>query len=972
MDTQQATILIVDDNPENLKILQQLLTAQGYRIRPAISGEFALHVVRSTPPDLILLDIMMPGIDGFEVCRQLKADERLREIPVIFLSALGDTADKVKAFALGGVDYVTKPLQVEEVLARVRTHLNLRHAQKQLEAKNQQLQAEIAERQQAQAALQESETRYRFLVDNSSDLISKIDRHSMMVFVTEVSRSFIGYAPEEMLNTSCFEYIHPDDQDRVAQALQGVFETGVEAVAEFRARRKDGSFFWAESTGKQVFNAAGESETIAVHRNISERKQMEARLRESEEYHRNLLNILPDGLTIIDLEGRLTFVSPQAYAMYNIPPESDLIGTSVFEWFDPDEYDRLRERIRQLMAKQIARPSEYRAHKYDGSQIWVELSSAPLTDAQGQVSGIMTIIRDISARKRAEEALQNAKDAADAANRTKSIFLASMSHELRTPLNGVLGYAQILKNDHAIEPRQREFAAIIERSGQHLLAMINDILDLAKVEAGRLEIHPARIYLPSLIDDVEGMIAIKAEHKGLRFQTIKEPHLPEYVEGDEHRLHQILLNLLGNAIKFTDHGSVTLRIGLNPNNRPDDGTSPYACPIAKEGGQTQRFVPTCNLYIEISDTGIGIAPDDLKKLFTPFQQVGDTVRKVQGTGLGLAISRNLAELMGGTLTVSSAVGVGSVFRFEVSLPIIVSDTVQAPKRHQIIGVLDVAPTILIVDDLAENRQMLAELLKSWGCRIMEAQNGQEALQQVKTMCPTAIITDLRMPGMDGVELIQHLRQLPACRDLTIIASSASVYQEDQRKSLNAGAQAFLPKPIHANVLSELLSTLGVAKWCYQEETPLAVAANTSEELPPLSTLRAWFALVNIGDIVALREQIADFAQAEGRLTPFTCKIQNLAEHFHVNQIRQIIEEHIEEATRRTAETEPQRESLAHIPAEWFEKLRIASLIADIDAIANVIRDIRPIAPLFADKLEKLAYHFEYDKIVKMLPGNQSQ
>ncbi|GAK49528.1 serine/threonine kinase with two-component sensor domain [Candidatus Moduliflexus flocculans] len=944
LETAHATILIVDDNPENLKILQQLLTIQGYRTRPAISGEFALHVARSMPPDLILLDIMMTGIDGFEVCRQLKADECLKDIPVIFLSALGDTSDKIKAFELGGVDYITKPFQAEEVLARVRTHVSLRHAQKQLEAKNQQLQTEIIERKQTEEALRQSEAHYRTLLDKLPDAVFIHDLAGTLADVNQEACRRLGYSRAELLTKHPNEFTQEKSREGYVYVLEQL-RARQRVIDDSEHITKTGDRIPCE-IAMNLIDYRGQPMVLSISRDITERKQMEAKLRESEEYHRNLLNILPDGLAIIDLDGRFTFISPQVYAMYNIPSELDIIGTSAFDWFEPHEYDRLRARIEQVMMKQFVSRCEYRAHKHDGSQIWIELSSAPLTAAQGQVSGIMTIIRDVTARKHAEETLQQAKDAADEANRAKSAFLANMSHELRTPLNGVLGYAQLLKSDHALAPRQREFATVIERSGQHLLTMINDILDLAKVEAGRLEIHPARMLLSSLIDDVSGMISIKADSKGLRFQTIKEPYLPEFVEGDEHRLRQILLNLLGNAVKFTDHGSVTLRVATVHD------------PVETRGRASLRF--------DIEDTGVGIAPDDLARLFTPFQQVGDVAHKAQGTGLGLAISRNLAELMGGILTVTSLVGVGSVFRFDVSLPIIAADAFQPPECRRIIGVHNAAPTILVVDDLAENRQVLAELLKSWGCRVVEAHNGYEALRQVAAHSPAAVITDLRMPDMGGVELIQHLRQMPECRDMVIIASSASVYQEDQRQSLVAGAQAFLPKPIHASVLSELLSSLGVAKWCYQEETPLAVAINASEELPPLSTLRAWFDLVNIGDIVVLREQIADVVQTEGRFTSFTCKIKNLAECFQVSQIRQILEEGIEEAMRRTAETDPQIESLAHIPEEWLGTLRMASLIADIDTMMDVIRNIQTIAPILADKLEKLAYHFEYEKIACLL------
>ena len=484
------------------------------------------------------------------------------------------------------------------------------------------------------------------------------------------------------------------------------------------------------------------------------------------------------------------------------------------------------------------------------------------------------LLSEIVERKQVEKALQHAKEAAESANRAKSIFLANMSHELRTPLNGILGYTQMLTCYGSLPEEALHAVTTIERCGYHLLVMIDDILDLAKVEAGKLELHLAPLSLLALLDDVRAMIAIKAERKGLRFQIACEHSLPEYVEGDDHRLRQILLNLLGNAVKFTDHGSVTLRVTA-------DSPHPQPLPKGAGGGVSLRF--------DIEDTGVGIAPEDLATLFTPFQQVGDLSRRAQGTGLGLAISRNLAELMGGTLTVSSSVGVGSIFRFEVSLPEVAPEQASQTAARVIIGVEAPTPTILVVDDVADNRDVLAQLLTRWGCRVLDAANGQDALQLAEQTRPQAMITDLRMPDMDGETLIQLVRQTPELQHTIIIASSASVYAENQQQSLKLGSDAFLPKPVKADALGALLQQLGVAVWRYREDAP---PAGTAMDAPAHVVIHAdaeWTTrmrqAVTIADIRLIEQLIADVRSRDATLAD---TLSSLAHNFEYEKILSMI------------------------------------------------------------------------------------
>jgi signal transduction histidine kinase/CheY-like chemotaxis protein len=405
--------------------------------------------------------------------------------------------------------------------------------------------------------------------------------------------------------------------------------------------------------------------------------------------------------------------------------------------------------------------------------------------------------------------LQTAKEIADKANQAKSYFLANMSHDLRTPLNGILGYAQVLQRDKNATPKQKDGLNVIYQCGTHLSTLINDILDLAKVEAGKLELAPHNFQLEKMLQGIRDLCRIQAEQKNIGFKLQILNQLPAVVYGDEKRLRQVLINLLGNAIKFTDHGEVKLKVGrMLVSERP---LSRYDKGVVEPGKQTVH-----SLRFQIEDTGMGMTPEQMEAIFQPFEQVGEISRQAEGTGLGLSISRTLITMMGSEIKVKSDLGEGSLFWFTLDLPIVSDWSEPTDSIDRIITGYEGAPrTILLVDDRWENRAVVLDLLKPLGFNLVEAEEGQDGLSKAKEHQLDLIITDLAMPVMDGLEMTRSLREWDEFKDIPIIASSAFVFNYDRQQSQEAGCDDFLPKPVQATELFDLLQRHLNLIWLYE-------------------------------------------------------------------------------------------------------------------------------------------------------------
>lgn len=507
--------------------------------------------------------------------------------------------------------------------------------------------------------------------------------------------------------------------------------------------------------------------------------------------------------------------------------------------------------------------------------------------------------------------LKVAKEIADTANKAKSEFLANMSHELRTPLNGILGYAQILQRSSTMTEKELDGMRIIYQCGTHLLTLINDILDLSKIEARKMELLPRDFHFTSFLQGVVEMCRIRAESKGLSFIYQPTSDLPIGIHGDEKRLRQVLLNLLGNAIKFTDTGGVTFKVGYVSvsENQPNKLSKKMNNLLdfeatTKNQKLTENEPRIKKIRFQIEDTGAGMTPEELDKIFLPFEQVGSSKDRAEGTGLGLAISAKIVEMMGSNIQVESELNRGSIFWFDLDLAAaaewMLKDRVVGSRK--IIGYQGKRQKILIVDDRWENRSVIANLLQPLGFEVTEASNGEEGLQSAIAIFPDLIITDLVMPVMDGFEMMRQMRHSPQLAQMLIIVSSASVYDIDQKNSLAAGGNDFLAKPVQAEELFQKLQQHLELAWIY-EDIPQLNSPSSSVNLthnnesqaeigelvvPALEELDILWDLAMKGRVKLILDKLDELEKIDRKFSIFSQEIRQLTKGFQLKKIRDLI------------------------------------------------------------------------------------
>jgi len=649
-----------------------------------------------------------------------------------------------------------------------------------------------------------------------------------------------------------------------------------------------------------------------LQQEIAERKQADKALQESEEKLRSTISSIDDLVFTVDKNGIFCDYYQPAKVSDLYAPSEVFLGKPFKNILPPHVTKLLEDAINMVVATNTVQQFDYLMVMAD-REWWFNARVSMRKNNANEFAGVTIVSRNISDRKWAEEALQQAKEAAEAANRAKSKFLANMSHELRTPLNAILGYSQLLKQDEGLTEQQKKAVNTIHRSSEHLLLMINDILDLSKIEARKMELQLSDFHLLDFLSNIVEIVGVRAQQRGIAFNHEFGPNLPAGVHADEKCLRQILLNLLNNAIKFTEQGSVTLRVGYRDREmgRWGDGVVGWWGEVPPISLSPHLLIsPSPHLFFEVKDTGIGIPPEDLEEIFQSFHQVGDLRNRAEGTGLGLAISQRLVRMMGGELHVNSVVGQGSTFWFEVDFPeiegVIASKTLSAAtqSRH-IVGFRGAKRKILIADDKLDNRTVLKDMLLPLGFDIEEAVDGRDVLNKVLEFHPDLILMDLIMPEIDGFEATRRIRDgchfksgahLEGLKDVIIIAISASTYDQTREESLDAGCDNFLPKPVQFEDLLESLRTHLGLEWIYAE----TFDTETQPELEPLplvfppkeELVRLWKA-ANIGDITSIKECIIRMKELDRAFFPFVAKIRQFAEKYQFEEILDFVSSRIQ-------------------------------------------------------------------------------
>ncbi|MGB7890497.1 MAG: PAS domain S-box protein [Microcoleus sp.] len=694
----------------------------------------------------------------------------------------------------------------------------------------------------------------------------------MIVYTNPTFDAMFGYTEGELAGQALgvLNYVDTNftPDVTVLDIVTQIEQTG-EAKYEVHNRKKDGTLFWCRVHTSKFEHPEYGTVYVAVQEDATELKLAEQALQATTNRLNFLLNYSPVVIFSSKPAGDYgaTFISENIKDIWGYET-SEFLEDSKF-WVNhlhPDDLGTVVHGLANLFINDLYF-QEYRFRRSDGVYRWMLAQFRLIQDHSGTPVEILGYLIDISDRKQAELEFHQANEA----NQAKTVFLANISHELRTPLNSILGFTQLMSYEKNLTPSLQERLQIVNRSGRHLLDLINDILDLSKIESGRMTLNPSDFGLTNLLTSIEEMFQAKVQSKELQLIFELDPDIPQFVHSDGKKLYQVLVNLLSNAIKFTNQGSVTLRVRA-----------------------AQRDKTSCHLSFEVEDTGVGIAPTEIESLFKVFVQAEAGKNLSQGSGLGLAISQKLVKLMGGQIRVKSTLHRGSTFSFEIGVQLPQAESLPPESINQrVINLAPGQPTyrILIVEDLGENRRLLVEILISVGFEVREAKQGVEALSLWESWRPHLILMDLQMPIVDGYTATKYIRERPQSQETVIIALTASIFEEEREKVLMAGFNDFISKPFQQrDIFDKLAKYLGV-KYIYEVvgQTPQKLLVETVSvadlSMMPPQWLEQMYHAAYYLDTEVMNELIVQIPESKASLSK---ALTNYINNFNSDRIMELI------------------------------------------------------------------------------------
>lgn len=953
----KPVIICVDDEYtilDSLKIELKRAIGDEYLIETAEGGEDALELLSELLKNeyeiaLVISDYIMPDIKGDELLKRIHT--MLPKAIKIMLTGQADIEAVANAINSANLyRYIAKPWQSEDlkltVKEAVRRYWNEKKLVEQnakledynqkleelvkirtqeLEEKNQQLQQEIRERQQVESALQASEVELRAIFAAMTDVVMVKDAQGRCLKIAPTYTANLYDRAADMVGKTLHDVLPKEQADLILSCIQQALLNQQTVSIEYSLTIKTREV-WLSAN----ISPLSPDSVILVARDITDRKRREEALRLIVEGTASKTG----GIFMHSCVRYLAEILQVRYALVTelANREKTKVRTLAF-WNGTDFNENIEFEIAGtpcgetiLNAKLCYYPNSLKAH-FPNNKFLNDLgiqsyAGMPLFNSNGNVLGHLVVmdvkpmgndqrielILEIFAaragaeleRKKAEEKLQESVYAADAANRAKSQFLSKMSHELRTPLNAILGFTQVMNRDSSLSAEQKQHLGIISRSGEHLLTLINDILEMSKIEAGRITLNENSFDLYYLLGTLKEMFQLKAKSKGLELIFDLFPDVPQYVKTDDNKLRQVLINLVGNAIKFTERGSVTLCVSAV--SRSKQRTTDTGVPPAPQ---------QLKIQFEVEDTGPGIAGEEINLLFAPFGQTETGRKSEQGTGLGLPISRQFVQLMGGDITVSSTLGIGTSFKFDIPVCVVESqDVPTSQETRKVIGLAanQLSYRILVVEDVKVSRLLLVKLLTNVGFAVRAAANGMEAVALWESWKPHLILMDIQMPVMDGYEATKRIKAHPLGGATAIVALTASAFEEDRIGILSAGCDDFVSKPFSIELILEKMARY-------------------------------------LGVLYIYNEPVANSLEVKGE----------------PEEARDLVSPDLGHGSDR-----PLDEYLSQMPAEWVTQLYQAAAQCSDSLIFEMIEHIPANGSPLAKTLKEWADEFRFDKVIDLI------